>query len=77
MLNLIRTLIDLYIWAIIIRVVLSWFDVNPYNPFVKFLRDITEPVLSKIRSFIPDIGGLDLSPLVLILALYMVQSLLY
>lgn len=77
MIRLLLLLIDLYIWAVIIHAVLSWMTVNPHNPFVRFLHNITEPVLSKIRGLIPSVGGLDLSPLVLILALSLLRNLIY
>ena len=72
--NLLDVLITIYIWIVIIRVILSWFNINPNSPYVQFLVKITEPVLYKIRRYLPDFGGLDLSPLVLILGLYFVQS---
>ncbi|MFQ5649704.1 MAG: YggT family protein [bacterium] len=77
MAHLLANLIDIYMAVVIIRVILSWFSVDASNPFVKFLVDITEPVLSKIRGVIPSIGGLDLSPLILILALSFLRNLIY
>jgi YggT family protein len=76
--------IDLYIWAIIISAILSWliaFDViNTTNRFVytilDFLWRITEPALRPIRSFLPNLGGIDISPIVLILGLFFVQRVL-
>ncbi len=67
---------ELYIWIIIINVVLSWligFNViNPYNPFVRaihtFCYRVTEPFLAPIRRVLPDLGGLDISPVVLLIA---------
>jgi YggT family protein len=76
MIGLIHFLINLYIWIVIIRVILSWFNVNPYHPVVKFMVEITEPVLSKIREVIPSFGGLDLSPLILILALSLLSRII-
>lgn len=76
MIRLLDALIDLYILAVIVRVVLSWINFNPHNPFVKFLIQITEPVLSKIRQVIPPISGIDLSPMILIFGLYIVRNLL-
>ena len=75
--QLIDTIIALYMWALIISVVLSWlvqFNViNTSNRFVytigDFLYRITEPVLGRIRSVIPSVGGIDLSPMILILVL--------
>jgi YggT family protein len=79
---LILTLIRLYIWAIIISVILSWLTafrvINTHNRFVylvgDFLYRVTEPALRPIRNFLPNFGGLDLSPLVLILLLYFLQQ---
>ena len=77
MVRLLDTLIDLYILAVIVRVVMSWINFDPHNPFVKFLLQITEPVLRKIRQVIPPISGLDLSPMILIFGLYILRNLLY
>jgi len=73
--------IDLYIWAVIISAILSWLVhfgvVNTRNQFVsmigEFLWRITEPALRPIRRFVPKFGGIDISPIVLILALIFVQ----
>ena len=70
-----------YFYIVIGRVIISWVNADPYNPVVKFLVQATEPVLEKIRRYIPPMGGLDLSPLLLILALrfsqfYIVQTLI-
>jgi YggT family protein len=81
---LIHTAIDLYIAAIIASVVLNWlvaFDViNARNRFVnqigEFLYRVTEPALRPIRNILPNLGGIDLSPLILILLLIFVQRLL-
>lgn len=82
--QLIDTIIALYMWALIISVVLSWlvqFNViNTSNRFIytigDFLYRVTEPVLGRIRSIIPGIGGIDLSPMILILALVFLRNLL-
>ncbi len=76
MIRLLDALFDLYILAVIVRVVLSWINFNPRNPFVKFLIQITEPVLSKIRQVLPPFGRIDLSPMILILGLYVLRNLL-
>ncbi|MHB8845327.1 MAG: YggT family protein [Nitrospirota bacterium] len=64
-----------YKWIIIIRALLSWVNPDPYNPIVQFLTRITEPVLKPIRKLMPPwkMGGLDLSPLVAILALIFLE----
>jgi YggT family protein len=78
------TILDLYIWAIIFSAILSWLVhfnvVNSRNQLVhtigSFLWRITEPVLRPIRRFIPNLGGIDISPIVLILAIYFIQMVL-
>jgi YggT family protein len=81
---LILQIINLYVWLIIIQVVLSWliaFNViNTNNRFVymvgDFLYRVTEPAMRPIRRILPNLGGIDLSPLVLLLLLFFVQRLL-
>lgn len=80
-LNALATLVDFvlsaYMWVIIGRAVISWVNADPYNPIVRFLYDITEPALSRIRRVIPVFGGgLDLSPMLLILALIFLRTFL-
>ncbi|TKB12147.1 YggT family protein [Desulforhopalus sp. IMCC35007] len=66
-----------YMWIILGRAVISWVSADPYNPIVRFLYEATEPVLSRIRRYIPlSFGGLDFSPMILILAIMFVQSFL-
>jgi YggT family protein len=62
--------LTLYMWIIIGRAVISWVSPDPYNPIVKFLNAVTEPILYPIRRRLPfHFGGLDLSPIVVILAI--------
>lgn len=83
--NLINTVINIYIWVLIAQVVLSWLVafsvINTRNRVVyligDFLHRLTEPVLRPIRSLLPNMGGLDISPMVLILALYFVRDLAF
>lgn len=73
-------LIDFVLWAytiiIIGRVIVSWVNADPYNPIVRFLYEVTEPLLGRIRRFLPALGGIDFSPLVLILALTFLKDFL-
>ncbi len=73
---LIDTAVDLYVLLIIVRAVLSWVNLSPYHPAVRFVYRTTEPVLGSIRRFIPPIAGLDLSPLIAIIALIFVKDLI-
>jgi len=65
------TVLTIYFWIVIISALLSWVNPDPYNPIVRFLRGVTEPVFYKIRSWLPFavVGGFDLSPIVVILAI--------
>lgn len=60
-------LLSVYVYIIIIRALLSWFSPDPYNPLYRLLIQLTEPVLEKIRRIMPNLGGIDLSPIILIL----------
>ncbi len=69
--------LNVYMWLIIARAILSWVSPDPYNPIVRFLYNVTEPVLSAIRRRVPLIfGGLDLTPLVVLLAIVFLQRFL-
>jgi YggT family protein len=84
LLNLVTTIIQIYIYVLIAAAVLSWLIafnvVNTRNQFVAMLADalwkLTEPVLAPIRRILPNLGGLDLSPVVLILLLIFLRNLL-
>jgi len=65
--------LHLYMWIIIIRALLSWVNPDPYNPIVRFLVQVTEPVLYQVRKRIPFMGGLDLSPIIVIFIIYFLQ----
>ena len=73
--NLVNLGLQAYFWIIIARAVLSWVNPDPYNPVVRFLYRITEPVLRPIRHRLPTLAmGLDLSPMVVLLAIYFLES---
>ena len=74
--KLIYIVSNAYIWIVIARAVISWVNADPYNPIVRFLVQVTDPVLYKIRRYLPPMGGLDLSPMILIFALIFLQSFL-
>src|SRR6267143_3884359 len=83
-LEVILIVLDLYVWLLIASAILSWLIafnvVNTRNQFVaavaEFLYRITEPVLAPIRRFMPNLGGLDISPIILILIIILVQKLI-
>jgi YggT family protein len=69
--------LTLYMWIIIGRAIISWVNPDPYNPIVRFLTSVTEPVLYPIRSRLPiSLGGIDFSPIIVILAIIFIQSFL-
>ena len=82
---LIDTIITLYIWILIASAILSWLVafnvVNARNPIVanigEFLYRITEPALRPIRAFLPNLGGIDISPVILILLLLFLQRIIF
>ena len=67
-------LLTIYMYVIIARAILSWVNPDPYNPIVSFLYRSTEPVLTRVRRVLPDLGGLDLSPIIVLVAIYFLQS---
>ena len=81
---LVDAILDLYSWVIIITVVLSWLSslniINNSNQIVRMFHEtswrLTEPLLSRIRSLLPNFGSLDISPIVALLAIYFLRSLL-
>lgn len=82
LLNITIQIIGMYIWCVIISallsVLVSFQIINPYNQFVSvvggFLDRITDPLLNPIRRFMPDLGGIDISPIILILALRFLEQ---
>jgi YggT family protein len=76
--QLVSTLLNLYMWVVIISALLSWVNPDPYNPIVRFLRNCTDPVYARIRRMFPFvvIGGMDLSPVVVIVAVQILGALL-
>jgi YggT family protein len=66
--------LSIFMWIVIARAVLSWVSPDPYNPIVRFIHKVTEPVLYQIRKRIPvNFGGIDLSPIIVFLAIIFLQ----
>jgi YggT family protein len=62
-------------WIVVARAVLSWVNPDPYNPIVRFIHNVTEPVLYRIRTKIPvDFGGIDFSPIIVILCVVFLEN---
>ena len=71
--TILNFVLQLYIFIVLGRVIISWVNADPYNPIVRFLKKATDPVLDRIQRYIPPMGGLDLSPIALLLAIYFLQ----
>ncbi len=67
--------LNIFIFAIIIQAILSWINPDPYNPVAGVLFSITRPVLTPFRRLIKPVGGLDLSPLIALIALMFIERL--
>lgn len=75
--QLIDFILTAYMWVIIGRAVVSWVNADPYNPIVRILYGATEPLLGRIRRVLPmSMGGIDFSPMVLIVVIMFLQSFL-
>ena len=69
--------LTIYLWVVIARAVLSWVSPDPYNPIVRFIHNVTEPVLSRIRRALPfNLGGIDISPIIVMMAVIFLQKFL-
>ncbi len=67
--------LTIYMWIVIARAILSWVSPDPYNPIVRFIHNITEPVLYQVRRRIPlNFGGIDFSPIIILLAVIFLQQ---
>lgn len=62
--GLVQLLFDLYIIVLLVRVLLSWVQIDPRNPIVNLIHQLTEPLLAPIRNLLPQSGGMDFSPMV-------------
>jgi YggT family protein len=69
-------LIDLYSLVVLVAVILSWVPLDRRNPLVTITHALTEPILAPIRNVLPPMGGLDLSPMLLLFALQLFKGLL-
>lgn len=69
--TVLNTVLELYFWVVIVSALLSWVNPDPYNPVVRFLRGVTEPVFYRVRKLLPFTytSGIDLSPIVVILVI--------
>lgn len=64
-----------YMWIVIARAILSWVNPDPYNPIVRFIHNVTEPLLYQIRARIPvNFGGIDISPIVVFVVIIFLRT---
>ncbi|WPL16207.1 YGGT family protein [Thiorhodovibrio winogradskyi] len=73
---LVKLVLNLFLFAVLIRVILSWVNPDPYNPAVSLLGRLTDPLMLPARRLMPPIGGIDLSPMVVMIVLVVLQMLL-
>jgi YggT family protein len=73
--EVLRWVLSIFMWIVIARAILSWVNPDPYNPIVRFIHNVTEPVLYQIRKRIPlNFGGMDFSPIIVLLAVIFLQQ---
>lgn len=75
--RILATILSLYWYVILARVLMSWFNPSPNNPIADAIYRLTEPVLAPIRRILPPMGGFDLSPLVVFFILMFLQRIVY
>ena len=75
--SVLQLVLTVYLWIVIARALISWVNPDPYNPIVRFLFNATEPLLFWIRRRLPVVfGGIDVSPLLVLIAIYFLQGFL-
>ena len=75
--KILSIVLSIYMWIIIIQAILSWVNPDPFNPIVRILYQVTEPVLSRLRRILPlQFGGMDFTPFVLVLVIIFLQQFL-
>jgi YggT family protein len=74
--QLLQVVLNIYWWIVIISALLTWVNPDPYNPIVRFLRSVTDPVYYYVRRYLPFVyvGGFDLSPIVVLLGITFIQA---
>jgi YggT family protein len=73
---LILTLLNIYSYILLARVLMSWVNPSPFNPIVQIIYKLTEPVLAPVRRVLPAFGPIDLSPIVVFAAIYFLKVLI-
>lgn len=76
LIELVNMAFTVLVWLIIARCILSFVRHDPYQPVIKFIYDITEPIMAPFRKLIPPAGGIDFSPIIAVLALSFLQKII-
>lgn len=74
LIGIVRTVFELYSFILLARILISWFQIDPYNPIVQALYQLTEPILAPIRRMLPPAGMLDFSPIVAFILIRVVEQ---
>ena len=75
--GVLNAVLTLYTWVLLARVVISWISADPYNPIVRVICNLTDPLLDRLRKSLPmHVGGVDLSPVVALLIIWFLQRFL-
>jgi len=69
----VQGVLGIFMWIVIARVVISWVNADPYNQIVMIIRSATDPVLIPVQRRLPPMGGLDFSPVVVLLAIMFLE----
>jgi YggT family protein len=73
---IITVLVEIYSFVILARVLMSWVNIDPYNPLARVIFDLTEPVLAPVRNLLPPTAGLDFSPIIVLVVLQILGQIL-
>jgi YggT family protein len=76
LISFVNLLFQILIFAILIRALISWFPIPPTSPIIRLLDDITEPILSPLRKIVPRLGMMDITPIVAMVGLSILQQIL-
>jgi YggT family protein len=73
--NVLNFVLLFFMWIVIARAILSWVNPDPYNPIVRFIHNVTEPILYQVRRKLPiNFGGIDFTPIIVILIIYFLRD---
>jgi len=74
--EMIEMIFNIFIYSILVLVILSWVNPNGYNPAIGLIHSLTSPVMNPLRRIIPSAGGIDFTPMIAMVALYLAQMLI-